>query len=433
MGMIGSTSEGSRVFYSDEVDTHLTLNNNLKQFCFFDVKEHALKKRDPAPEMSEDVAKYFDDKNVFKTEQYFFEFVASVHSIISTLVLPRPEFSMCHFSTSFHPCTKCMNTGFRGLQVMRCQHKTNCEQHKRCRCEEPSKCKCLEECGCREYAKPSLTWSKVGVVLHLQWREKDGTLFTIDCDLNCPTWPTHTRFNGTIKDAENYLIREQPVGWLEELSKLESMTEAAASLHLLTSKIWPVKFRLINKDTVLPSQTLLFMRDQTLRGRKLDIYVLLKILKYCTGSSVKSYQCKFVIDRVLGNKSIESMDEIGAAIKKVIHFNRIRGKFSSVHPDLAAEGITRVEVGEEGLHFIRNSETGAGDNKDRGTDGKELDEEEMLRRAIAMSMEEEEEEEEAELKADADNKMPATYSPDGEEEDEEEMLRRAIAMSLEEQ
>ena len=35
--------------------------------------------------------------------------------------------------------------------------------------------------------------------------------------------------------------------------------------------------------------------------------------------------------------------------------------------------------------------------------------------------------------ADADNKMPATYSPDGEEEDEEEMLRRAIAMSLEEQ
>ena len=34
--------------------------------------------------------------------------------------------------------------------------------------------------------------------------------------------------------------------------------------------------------------------------------------------------------------------------------------------------------------------------------------------------------------AGADNKILATYSPDGEEEDEEEMLRRAIAMSLEE-
>ena len=46
------------------------------------------------------------------------------------------------------------------------------------------------------------------------------------------------------------------------------------------------------------------------------------------------------------------MDELGAAIKEIIHYKTIRGKFSSVHPDLAAEGITRVEVGEEGLHFV---------------------------------------------------------------------------------
>ena len=47
------------------------------------------------------------------------------------------------------------------------------------------------------------------------------------------------------------------------------------------------------------------------------------------------------------------MEEIGAAIKEIIHHKTIRGKFSSVHPDLAAEGITKVEVGEEGLHFIK--------------------------------------------------------------------------------
>ena len=87
-------------------------------------------------------------------------------------------------------------------------------------------------------------------------------------------------------------------------------------------------------------------------------YVLLKILKYCTGSSAKSYQCKRVVSSLFMNKSIESMEEVGAAIKEIIHYFTIRGKFSSVHPDLAAEGITRVEVGEEGLHFIRNSETG---------------------------------------------------------------------------
>ena len=90
----------------------------------------------------------------------------------------------------------------------------------------------------------------------------------------------------------------------------------------------------------------------------MDAYVLVKILKYCTGSSAKSYQCKFAVDQVFNIKSIERMEELGAAIKEIIQYKTIRGKFSSVHPDLAAEGITRVEVGEEGLHFIRNNEPG---------------------------------------------------------------------------
>ena len=75
-----------------------------------------------------------------------------------------------------------------------------------------------------------------------------------------------------------------------------------------------------------------------------------------TGSSTRSYQCKYAVNQVFWN--IDSLEELGAAIKKVIHYHTIRGKFSSVHSDLAAEGITRVEVGEEGLHFIRNNEKG---------------------------------------------------------------------------
>ena len=97
------------------------------------------------------------------------------------------------------------------------------------------------------------------------------------------------------------------------------------------------------------------MKDETLKGRKMDVYVLLKILKYCTGSPAKSYQMKYAVDRVFGNKSIDSTEDLGPALKMIIHYKTIRGKFSSVHPDLAAEGITRVEVGEEGLHFIRNN------------------------------------------------------------------------------
>ena len=98
------------------------------------------------------------------------------------------------------------------------------------------------------------------------------------------------------------------------------------------------------------------MNEQTLKEKKLDVYVILKIIKYCTGSSARSYQCKYAVNDVLTN--IDSVEGLGAAIKKVCHYYTIRGKFSSVHPDLAAEGITRVEVGEEGLHFITNNEPG---------------------------------------------------------------------------
>ena len=100
------------------------------------------------------------------------------------------------------------------------------------------------------------------------------------------------------------------------------------------------------------------MNDKTLEGRKLEAYVMLKILKYCTGSSARSYQCKYSVSEVFKNKSIDSMDEVGAAIKKIMLYPNIRGKFSSVHPDLEALGITRVDVGDEGLHFIKTNETG---------------------------------------------------------------------------
>merc|ERR1719397_1704896 len=386
VSMIGSTREGSRAFYSDEVDIHLSLNHDLQKLCYFDIQDHKLKKRGDSKPKNPDVAKYFNDvDNTFQPEKFFHDFVFHVHSIISRMELPT-HFLMLPLTTVFDPCIKCINTGLCGLQVMRCRHKFDCEQHKRCSCGESNECKCLDECGCREYASPSLTWSKVGVVLHLQWREEDGTLFTIDCDLNCPTWPTYTKFSGNCKDAQTYLIKEHPVGWLEEFSKLEMMTEAAVSAHLLTLKSWPVKFRLINRNTVFSSQTLLFMDDQLLKGKKPEAYVLVKILKYCTGSSARSYQCKYAVGQALLNKSIESIEELGSAIKKIIHYHTIRGKFCSVHPDLAAEGITGVEVGEEGLHFIKNKEPDEVSihmPENQVIDLEELDEEELLIRAVA--------------------------------------------------
>ena len=100
------------------------------------------------------------------------------------------------------------------------------------------------------------------------------------------------------------------------------------------------------------------MNDQTLKGKKLDVYVLLKILKYCTGSPARSFQCKFAVDQAFTNKNIENTEDVGVAIKETIQYRTLRGKFSSVHPDLEAEGIARVEVGEKGLYFMTNEDPG---------------------------------------------------------------------------
>lgn len=83
--------------------------------------------------------------------------------------------------------------------------------------------------------------------------------------------------------------------------------------------------------------------------------MLIKILKFCTGRSAKSYQCKFGISQVLANQVVAA-EELGKAIQDVIHDKTLREKFSSVHPELRGEGIVRVDVGEKGLHFIREEE-----------------------------------------------------------------------------
>ena len=89
------------------------------------------------------------------------------------------------------------------------------------------------------------------------------------------------------------------------------------------------------------------------------MYVITKILKFITDGKAKSYECKFALHDVLANRDFDSDEELGSAIRTVIHHHTIRGKFSSIHPDLKQLGFTRVEVGEEGLLFIRGDSGGS--------------------------------------------------------------------------
>ena len=64
---------------------------------------------------------------------------------------------------------------------------------------------------------------------------------------------------------------------------------------------------------------------------------------------------KFAISDAFNIYNASHAEELGDAIQKVIHHYTLRGKFSSIHPELRREGIIRVEVGKEGLHFIGDS------------------------------------------------------------------------------
>ena len=76
----------------------------------------------------------------------------------------------------------------------------------------------------------------------------------MDCDLNVPTIPTSTPYDGSIGEVKRYLETHRPVGWIEEMGKLEDMTAASASPHMIGQDSWQVKMRQMNRDTVLPRQ-----------------------------------------------------------------------------------------------------------------------------------------------------------------------------------
>ena len=81
------------------------------------------------------------------------------------------------------------------------------------------------------------------------------------------------------------------------------------------------------------------------------------MMKTFTACTAKSIQCKMGVKDVLVN-SEPSSEDLGAALRSVLQYMEIRGQFSSIHPDLRAVGVTRVEVTDHGLSFVRDTRQG---------------------------------------------------------------------------
>ena len=140
-------------------------------------------------------------------------------------------------STSFTPCTRCMDTDRVEPECRRCRHDPTCTSHD-------------DSCGCQVFTSPSLTRSKIGAVLHLALTNPDGSKHYMDVDLNCPSMSISTPYDGRIAEIQDYLTTYRPTGWLYEMRKLEDMYPASANPGVRSG----VRFRHISRGIVMPRQ-----------------------------------------------------------------------------------------------------------------------------------------------------------------------------------
>ena len=78
---------------------------------------------------------------------------------------------------------------------------------------------------------------------------------------------------------------------------------------------------------------------------------MLKIMKLCCNADIESFKMKYAMDRCLSDDKYERAD-IGSSLMRVLRFWTLRGKFNGVHPDLAKNGVQKIQVDKDGLIFV---------------------------------------------------------------------------------
>ena len=84
--------------------------------------------------------------------------------------------------------------------------------------------------------------------LHLALVNGDGSLHHLDVDLNIPSFVTSSceQYDGHHRDYAGFLATTRPVGWLQELARLESRSGAEKYLYLtISTKIFCMNYFMI--------------------------------------------------------------------------------------------------------------------------------------------------------------------------------------------
>ena len=330
--VVGSLKEQTKIGEIDEADIVLALNEtfNQNQLNFDKEKQKimvrkyfydrvsksewdfAQKKELLLPEelklFVSDVTADEEYYGHIDTKKYFFTFMEEFYKIIQSGRLKLPY--GLTLSTQFTPCRVCKNTDYTIAQYVRCKHKPDCQEHLK-RLDDPNY---KEDCSCKIYTSPCLSFTKIGLVLHLEFVNEDGSVLNMDVDVNPPSFPVSNRryddgksvnigkfhaveetdYDGSNTKKKDYLAKNRQVGWKTEWRKSEDMSAAASPGDKLRRA---VRLRFFNNQEVLAERSLLFYKPEdgdktggTLSGNKKKVYVLLKIMKKIFNADITSFK-----------------------------------------------------------------------------------------------------------------------------------------------
>ena len=115
-----------------------------------------------------------------------------------------------------------------------------------------------------------MSYSKIGLVLHLEFKNKDGSVLNLDVDINPPQFPVSKRryqeyrfpyhviedpdFDGSNKHKRAWLEKHRPVGWRAEWDKSEDMSDATGDNDGLLRGI---RLRFFNFQDVIPEEVII--------------------------------------------------------------------------------------------------------------------------------------------------------------------------------
>ena len=169
-------SEGTKIGSIDETDLNLALDKSkceeYKKYLEFEEDHQGIKIIDipnmEVPQELEQYSKQVDGHKEFDIKKYFLNFIKLIYEVVSD---PENSFEGVSLSTDFTPCEICKNTDQIEPMFVRCIHQPWCK--------EEDQDKHRENCDCIAFFPPSLTHSKIGCVLHLQF---DATKCPINHD-----------------------------------------------------------------------------------------------------------------------------------------------------------------------------------------------------------------------------------------------------------